>query len=337
MNRIYILLMIVTILSAVLLGGGYITEDKTKYRNNFIRIFPSHATRPMAVMEIAKNRYSLAGVSKSKIYLRDRSVVGGLLISCIDMTDTIRVRLFIPVESEIEIDSPYFFLKNHQRGTLQRGNVHNWCVDTTITLLSGFTAIQPISKNSSVLRTIDMQKRKNVLAKSNSFEPRDVLKKQVDGILCTDGYLQYSKEHHKVIYLYRYRNQFLCLDTILNLGLAGKTIDTTSVAKISVAELNGEIKMSRPPLVVNKGACIYGKYLFVQSNLVARNELADISKNNSVIDLYNILDGSYLFSFYVADQSNSKLQSFRVNRNVLIAIFKNHVVRYDLSKDYFQF
>ncbi len=77
------------------------------------------------------------------------------------------------------------------------------------------TAIQHISSNSAILRKIDIDKRENVLLKSRA-DQRYVLRKQVDGLLCTDGYLQYSKQFHQLVYTYRYRNQFICLDTNLN-------------------------------------------------------------------------------------------------------------------------
>jgi hypothetical protein len=195
------------------------------------------------------------------------------------------------------------------------------------------TAVQHISSNSAILRKIDINKRENVLLKSRGGQ-RYVLKKQIDGLLCTDGYLQYSKQHYQLVYTYRYRNQFICLDTNLNVVRISKTIDTTSVAKISVAETGGKITMSKPPLVVNKGTCVDGKYLFVRSNLAAKNESPAEFKNRSVIDVYNILDGSYRFSFYIENHDSKRLQNFKVNGTVLVATFSDAMVQYDLPSQY---
>ncbi|MEJ0031507.1 MAG: hypothetical protein WDO15_14545 [Bacteroidota bacterium] len=92
--------------------------------------------------------------------------------------------------------------------------------------------------------------------------------------------------------------------------------------------------MSKPPLVVNKGTGIDGKYLYVHSNLTARNESVDYAKNNSVIDIYNILDGHYVCSFYIENINGTRLQSFKVKNHVLIAVFPEYIARYDLNREH---
>ena len=337
MKHFIILALLLVVCTSIVFLGSFITADKTKYHNSFVRVFPSHVIEQISAVGLHTNTYSVAGLSNTQIFLRDRKK-GGVLVLDLASTDTTRVDLNIPKESEIAIDSPSFFIKNGNLGSLQRGNIDTWHIDTTFNLHSGFTALEPISENTFALQTIDFEKRKSVFVKSDSpLKIKDILQTQVDGILCTDGYLQYSKEYSRLIYLYRYRNQLLYLDTAFNIRFVGKTIDTTSVAKISVAEINGEIKMAKPPLVVNKGFCVERRYLFVFSNLVARNESTDVSKRNNVIDIYNIPDGSYLFSFYIPHQDGSRMHSFRVNKNVLIATFQDHIAMYSLSQDYFQF
>ncbi len=160
------------------------------------------------------------------------------------------------------------------------------------------------------------------------------LKKQVDGLLCTDGHLLYSPDLKEIIYIFRYRNQFICLDTNLHVVRTGKTIDTTSVAKISVAELDGKITMSKPPLMVNRSACVDGKYLFTYSNLMAKNESTDTFKKVSAVDVYNLVDGSYRFSLYVDTYNGKKMRQFKVRNSVLVALFSDAVVRYNIPSKY---
>ena len=334
MKQIITLLGLAVFLSSLVFAVGSITRDRTKYKNDFTRIRPAHAVDLISVAKTEARRFSLAGFVGNCLYLKDRSNRGGL-IEVGPNQDTAFIPFDIPSELEVAIDSPYFYLQNGNSGTWQRGNVENWCVDTVFHNLPIFTAIQPVSKNSAVLRVINMQKRKNVFLKSTDLHSqKDILQKQVDGILCTDGYLQYSKEYHRLIYTYRYRNQFLILDSMLNIQLTGKTIDTTSIARISVSETDDKITMSKPPFVVNKGTCTDGKYLFVHSNLVAKNESVKESSNHSTIDVYNILDGSYLFSFYIDHIEEEKMQNFQVKDTALIAMFNTHIARYGLPSKY---
>jgi hypothetical protein len=250
----------------------------------------------------------------------------------LDLLDACSVHLDNPLGYKLIIDSPNFFIQSGTTSHLQQGTTSKWVIDTTLESLPPFTAVQPINTSTAVLRIIDMAKRKNVFIKTNSRDKvEDVLRTQVDGILCTDGYLQYSSETATLVYTYRYRNEFICLDTNLNILRIGKTIDTISTARISVAELNGNITMSKPPFNVNKGTCVSGEFLFVHSNLVARNESPNEVDDRSVIDVYNIRNATYLYSFYIYDHTNVKMQGFKVKNSILIAVFPNYIVRYDLT------
>ena len=330
MKKILILVVLTVICSLAVFIAGFVTSDNTKYKNDFVRIFPPHAADVNSVLKITPGRFYLAGLSNMHVCLRERE---GILLVSHNMTDSVRISMDIPVGSEVSVDSQYFFVYNGNVATLRRGHTKDWKIDTIFNDIPAFTAIETISPTAVVLRTMDVGKRQNMLIKSKGHE-KYVLQKQIDGLLCTDGYLQFSKEYHQIVYTYRYRNQFICLDTNLNVIRKGKTIDTTSVAKISVAQTDGKITMSKPPLVVNKGTCVDGKYLFVRSNLAARNESADEFKSRSVIDVYNILDGSYRFSFYIDNYKDSKMQEFKVKGFILVAIFKGAVIRYDLPSKY---
>jgi len=308
-------------------------KDRTRYKNDFVRIVPTHAADFVSKRQMNKN-VSLVGVADNRIYLRDR-LRNSLFALNLDLQDSSSIVLSIPERSEILIDSPYLYVQIGSEGYFQRRTLQSSRLDSVYRGLPGFTAIQPISDRTAVLRTVDMNQRKSVFVKSSRLDHEiDILEKQVDGILCTDGFLQYSKEYYRLIYTYRYRNQFISLDTNLNVLLKGKTIDTTSLAKISVAEVDGKITMSKPPFVVNKGTWVDGAYLFVHSNLVAKNESADKFVKRSVIDVYSIIDGSYRFSFYIDHINGSRMQNFRVRDGLLVATFPGYIARYDIPKKY---
>src|SRR5690606_29648613 len=101
-----------------------------------------------------------------------------------------------------------------------------------------------------------------------------ILEKQIDGSFCVDGDLLYNPNTNSLVYVYRYRNQFMHLDTTLNTLFKGYTIDTISKVKIKVSEAktaNGiKFILSSPPLIVNKKSYASGNYLFIHSNIKSR-------------------------------------------------------------------
>lgn len=330
-HKITALLTVTITITALVFIAAFITADKTKYHNDFVRIFPPHAADETKMMELTK-KASLVGVSTQSFYLASGKNVSEISF---DRFDTRSLPIENPNTYEVAIDSLYFTLQSGSSGRLQLGNSAIWKVDTTYFEATGFTAVKQISKKTAVLRVIDMAMRKNLLVKTSYPRlKKDILKKQVDGILCTDGFLLYNTRKYLLLYLYRYRNEVICMDTSLNIVRTFRTIDTTSVAKIEVTETNDKITMSKPPLVVNKSGCMDGDNLFVQSNLVARNEDINESKSKSVIDVYNINDGSYRFSFYIPDRGKDKLESFRVKDTTLITKFPHHVARHRLLERY---
>lgn len=330
MKRSIILLAIASLASAAVFMGGMAVTDKARYNNDFVRVFPPHAADINTITDIPVNRFSIAGQSSKRVYLRDRK---GILLLDVTSKDTTRIELDLPFGSEVMIDSPFFFIHNGSNALIQRGNLSNWKVDTVFQDVPGFTAIQMTSSKTGVVRMIQVSKRENILERLDG-SGKYILQKQIDGILCTDGLLQYSQDLNQLVYLYRYRNQFLCLDSCLRVVRFGKTIDTTSTAKIEVAELDGKITMAKPPFAVNNDARVTGKYLFVQSNLLAKNESMDKSKARSVIDVYDITDGSYRYSFYINNHEGSRMQEFAVSQSTLVARFRNAIVTYDLPSRY---
>lgn len=320
------------VLSLAVFVAAVLTEDRTRYHNNFVRIFPQHAAEAISSVEFGTRKMSIAGFANGSVYLQSNR---GLIALSMDMLDTCTVDIKVPFGHEVILDDMYFYFYNGNTAQVSRGAISNWNVDTTYTSIPEFIALQPVSKGSFVLQTIDNLARKSVFIKSTDLvTQKDILKKQIDGIMCTDGFLLFNKTSNSLVYVYRYRNQFICLDTCLNILHESNTIDTTSTARISVVEVDGVLKMSKPPFIVNRSTCVDGLNLFVNSNLTARNELIQNADEQSVIDVYSILDGSYRHSFYIKNLNDSRMLSFRVMDTTLFAVFPNSIVRYDLTSKY---
>jgi len=165
----------------------------------------------------------------------------------------------------------------------------------------------------------------------------DLLEKQIDGLFCTDGMLHYDRATSQMIYVYFYRNQFLCMDTSMNLLFRGNTIDTIGHARIKVARIESEnsITLAGPPAIVNRRSYACQNRLFVNSSLMGKNEDPDEFNSNSVIDVYDLgKEGKYIMSFYLPDYQGYKMKMFAASRNEFIAIHGRYLIRYNLDEDY---
>src|SRR5262249_2111967 len=152
------------------------------------------------------------------------------------------------------------------------------------------------------------------------------------GIFCTDGSLLAQADSNRLIYVYNYRNQWICLDTNLNIRYKARTIDTNSRVKFTVGSIPSQhaITMSSPPTFVNQQSCISGNSLFIHSALQADNDESDVYSISSPIDVYSLVDGKYLLSFYLPDYRKHKIRDFRVSGNTLVALYDHYVYTYTL-------
>jgi hypothetical protein len=191
------------------------------------------------------------------------------------------------------------------------------------------------------LRSFNSKTRQYELAKEKSDPPffefkYGILQKQVDGIFCVEGTLHFNREIGKLVYLYTYRNQFMVMDTNVNLINRYHTIDTFSRARIKVVDIDGgrSRMVTGMPLVVNSKSCVFGGSLFIRSNIMSKNEDERKFRNGAVIDVYDLLTGAYLKSFYLANYRGNNLSHFKIARGHLIAIFGNYLVRYKFSTEH---
>ncbi|SFW76168.1 hypothetical protein SAMN02927921_04080 [Sinomicrobium oceani] len=203
-----------------------------------------------------------------------------------------------------------------------------------------FSQCLPLSPSSFVLKTYDAKLQQNILAKE-TLHPitvkrmPNILEKQVDGIFCTDGELHYNRKNNHLIYVYHYRNQFIGMDTDMNILYKGKTIDTVSHAKIKVTKIRAEgsdrFILAAPPLIVNKKSYADGNHLFIHSNFIAKNEEITDSRHKSVIDVYSLKNQRYIYSFYIPGYDGKQIRDFAVYDNALIALYDNDIIAFGIA------
>src|SRR5690606_16928694 len=150
----------------------------------------------------------------------------------------------------------------------------------------------------------------------------NIIKKQVDGRFDADGMLLYNAQIDRLIYTYYYRNSFDVIDKFLDLDYRVKTIDTISRAIVDVAHysISNSFKLGANTVLVNKKSATYGNHLYVHSERLGQYENEDVLESASIVDVYDVHDGSYSFSFYLYHQKNKSLSHLFIFNSLLVAI-----------------
>lgn len=327
-----------------------LSEHKLHRDNSFTRRFAGHPAIKAKQLDLAYNSYYIAGADQGKIYLGNSISPFHLvtLDTVLQNKETIRLTLdqdSLPYKHiQLRVIPPYFFLMDGVMPYIFRGNTTDWKARSVMGKPAYFSQVEPIDSVSLAIRGVSGKTRENVLGKISLSEitkvdlSHDLLQKQIDGIFDTDGVLQYNRQLQKLVYTYHYRNQFIVADTDLQLSHLGKTIDTISHAQIEVGTIasKNQLKMTAPPLTVNKNSTTYGNYLFVNSKLIGKHEPIHIWERASIIDVYNLVENTYEFSFYIHGIKKDKLRSFRVLHDKFIGLIGNHIVTYQLDTNLFK-
>lgn len=161
-----------------------------------------------------------------------------------------------------------------------------------------------------------------------------------NGFFANDGILQFDKKTKRILYMYFYRGEILSLDTNLKLVLKCKTIDTVLHPAIKIGELSSHyrtnqkkiITQKEPPKFVNTYMTTFDGKIYVLSHLKADNESTANFKNNQVVDVYEIYDGSYQYSFYIPKYEGEKLDQLQVNQNNITGIYGSKLVLYKIGR-----
>ncbi|MDO6761881.1 hypothetical protein Q4566_16865, partial [Tamlana sp. 2_MG-2023] len=182
-----------------------------------------------------------------------------------------------------------------------------------------FTNLLAVSPSHFLLKTYAPELKQQVIANftlpSKKLDiPSINLVKQIDGFFCTDGELKFNKANNLVLYTYRYRNEFLVFDSNLKLLSVQNTIDSNAKAKLHVESIKDQgketLKLASPPYIVNKKTYTNDNWLFVNSNIISKNESSESFNSKSVIDIYDLKSGNYKYSFYIPAYKGSKMKDF---------------------------
>lgn len=316
-----------------------------RYENPFIRRYPNHVATPLDQKDLKFNSYYFAGFAKGRLYLGNVTAPLELLSFDAELNNPRNEKIIFDPKDipftrvKINVDGPYFFLKDGSVPIIFRGSTSDWKIRTEFRGLPYFDLAEPFDGNTVVFRSNNAKNQDNIIGLYQKENVQKItyknsfLQKQIDGIFDTDGKLLYDVQTDKIVYVYFYRNEFIVADKKGNINYRGHTIDTISKAKIKVSNLeNGTVrKMSAPPLIVNSNAAVFRNLLFIHSKIKGRYESGKLWDQGFIIDVYDINRNAYLMSFPIYGIGKEKLKSFVVTSSYLYAIIGRDIVIYDLK------
>lgn len=323
----------------LLLAIYYFNLEKITY--NFTRNIPYKIER-VKQYELKYNSYYFGGKTDHHIFLGNYTSFQHVFKISTQLTDTQSITIDINKADTsltksiftLHIDSPYFYLFNGTAPSVLKGNIGKWSAEKDVIEVPYFSQSSVLSSSSLVFRFLSKTTGNYSLRKETinqiPITNNSILEKQVDGRFCTDGILQYCKKLQKIVYLYYYRNEILLIDTNLNLVRKIKTIDPIDTARFKVSEIKSEnaITFTSPPLLVNAKCSIWQKYLFVQSKLMGKHEDEARFNNSTVIDIYDLEKGNYVYSFYLPLINNRAIQQFSVIDNYVFTLTGKTISQY---------
>jgi hypothetical protein len=335
---------------AVLLGGLLLilmfnfSENVIHYKNKFIRRFPQHTAQQVYEIDLKYNSYYFAGSDNGNLYLGNST--SPLKVSVLDtlskeieqyniILERIKMPFSIPV---LRVGSGSFFVFEGNVPYIFSGSTANWHADLKLNSGRYFSNAVPINSTALAVRYSMRETNENAIGTVDlkdtlkSKISRNLLEKQVDGIIDTDGSLLYNRAIKKIIYVYYYRNEYLLINNQLKIDLKGNTIDTVSRAHIELVQNqnSGRTTFSKPPLRVNRLSASYDNLLFVNSSLPGQYESEDLWKTAVIVDVYDLTDKSYRSSFPIYNIDRKKMRSMYVYGNYLYALIDQKLVCYKL-------
>jgi hypothetical protein len=317
-------------------------QTDRNYNGGFQRVFKADFLQKREILDIRYDSYYVSGIAGKRIYLGNTVAPSHILSVGNDLKDSVSLKLKIPRDGKIArralhimIDSTNIYAVERVTPSILFGSLTDLDMKPIALETSAFLGNPIVTPTKKVfVKTYDPEVHKSNLSKialdPPSLNTFDILTKQVDGIFCTDGVLLYNVHREKLIYIYFYRNNFISLDTGVNVEYTAHTIDTVTRANFKVSEISSESTFtpSSPPTRVNKAGFAFRDWIFIHSALRSDNETEAVFQTNSVIDVYASGDGRYCFSFYLPDVKGHKLKHFAVTDDQVLAIHDHFLVAY---------
>ena len=283
-------ILIICFLSSILLVSALqiLSVGNNDKKNDFIRLFPPHVLEISKTLNLNKNGFYIAGMINNDIYIWNSFNPKTLMVINRNLSKGKCSSLDFPentyansTQLHLTVDSPYLFINNYATGIILKGNLPDSFIRLKILDSTNISSsiFLPTSNRSFAVRIYDRGFKRNILGKLNIDPPSktfypDLIEAQIDGVFSSDGMLRYDASSSSLVYIYFYRNQFICLNDSFKVRFKGRTIDTNTYAKIKVSTIISDNKstISSPGYYVNRQSCINNKWILINSDLKADNE-----------------------------------------------------------------
>lgn len=318
----------------------FYSERLTKRAGDFKRNIFSAPLELSKTVDIKFNSYYIAGVASNGIYLGNGTSPVSLLVinplsSKINQVTIKNLNADSLRSGRVWVDSPYFYLADRISQTVFTGFVTDFRVLKIVHDSLASDLYIPISNNSLAIRIfrdhgLDYTLGKEWVSPHQVIVASNILEKKKDGIFSNDGMLDYDRISSKLVYIYYHQNQYLVLDTNLDLLLKKSTINSTSSSELKTEKIESErtLTLAEPWQIVNQSSYCFDNKLFIYSTLMARNEKRDSFKRSNVIDVYDLDKGSYTYSFYIPKYKGNKIKNFAVCNDYFAAIADHYLLLY---------
>jgi hypothetical protein len=325
-------------------------SEKKMHRNNaFQRRYPHQSANELQRFDIKYNSYYIAGITEDSIYLGNISAPLHILAVDKELRDTVshRIKLFnkeLPYRSITTIvEDTVFYTLDGTVPIIFKGNSADFIASNNFMGKEQFLRAKYLNDNHFAIRLFNPNTTANMLGMQTIGDTTithvypNLLEADGDSFFDTDGLLLYNRQLQKIIYVYFYRNEFMVANNDFSLDYIGTTIDTISRAQLDVRILTSknQKKLGKNPILVNLWAATYGKFLFIQSDRLGKYESDEIINVASIIDVYDLSDQAYKFSFYLYHQGLNKLREFEVKNLHLYALIDNYLITYKLKEKNF--
>lgn len=319
-------------------------------KNDFMRSFVRSGVLQQHALERAVAGYQIIGTFPNKIILSNPQKPDTLVSLSDTLTDrqyhllTTTDQTTIIPGTQISMDSTRLYAFTPYSKKLYTGTFPEGVLSPLKHELSGSaTQICALDSPFFILRTYtgfnastaqaELQ-RYSITVPTISSPITFTLQKQKEVQFSTKGHLLYNRYLQRLIYVYLYRNQFDVMDTTLQRVLEGNTLDTIKQVNLTPHKnLTTDITVLANKLpVVNRAVCTTDSLLYIHSGMMADNETLKAFKKNNVVDIYNLANGSYQFSFYIPNYKEQSLHSFKVYQDKLIVLYRYAIVIYTMPE-----
>lgn len=347
---------LLTLLALTVFSIGVVTvlflssEKQIKRNNAFIRRYIPHPIEEFGQYDLEYNSYYIAGMDGKTIYL-------GNYTAPLSMT-TLDTSLKKMEEFQVSIDSmhlsyrrvniavipPFFYVGDGTVPVLFKGKTNDWKASALSYNDMYFNQYIVADSTRIGISTISSKTQSNTLGLIKKIKDSvdlklntGILNKQIDGKFGTDGLLLWNEYLQRFIYTYFYQNSYEVADKNLSHQFTGKTIDTISKPILDIAHYTtkDQYKLGGNSVFVNRQTATYGNHLYIHSDRLGKYEDEKVLRSAGIIDVYDITDNSYMFSFYLFHQKDKKLSAFTIYKDLLVAIVDNKLWLYRLKPKYF--